>query len=229
MAFGQARKPCRRWLRVTAAVLALLIVVFPVMLTLLFSVIAPPVTPLMVIRLFEGNGLEKQWCSLERISPYAAQAVVASEDNRFCRHGGFDLSAIKQVLEEYGTNKRLRGASTISMQVAKNVFLWPARSPVRKLLEAYLTLFIEALWSKQRIMEIYLNVAEWGRGIYGIEAAAQHHFGKSAISLTRREASLLAVMLPNPRQWSPQSTFVQHRAGIIRARMRQIGPLFDCL
>jgi monofunctional biosynthetic peptidoglycan transglycosylase len=204
-------------------------VVFPVVLTLLFSVIAPPITPLMVIRLFEGNGLDKRWRSLERISPVAAQAVIASEDNQFCRHGGFDLHAIKQVLEDYGANGRLRGASTISMQVAKNVFLWPARSLLRKLLEAYLTLLIEALWSKQRILEVYLNVAEWGRGIYGIEAAAQYHFGKTALSLTQREASLLAVMLPNPQQWSPHSTFVKRRAGIIRRRMRQIEPLYDCL
>nr|MBS0021603.1 monofunctional biosynthetic peptidoglycan transglycosylase [Gammaproteobacteria bacterium] len=228
-ALGRGRTPRRRWLRAAAVALLLLVVVFPVMLTLLFSVIAPPVTPLMVIRLFEGDGLEKRWRSLERISPHAAQAVIAAEDNLFCRHAGFDLSAIRQVLDEYGTSKRLRGASTISMQVAKNVFLWPARSPVRKALEAYLTLLIEALWSKHRIMEVYLNVAEWGRGIYGIEAAAQHHFGKSAISLTRGDASLLAVILPNPRQWSPQSTFVQRRARIIRGRMGQIEPLFDCL
>jgi monofunctional biosynthetic peptidoglycan transglycosylase len=219
----------RRRLRAVVAVLALLIVAFPVMLTLLYSVIAPPVTPLMVIRLFEGNGIEKRWRSLDRISPHAAQAVIASEDNRFCRHHGFDLLAVKQVLDEYAAGKRLRGASTISMQVAKNVFLWPARSRVRKVLEAYLTLLVEALWTKQRIMEVYLNVAELGRGIYGFEAAAQHHFGKSANSLSRREASLLAVVLPNPRQWSLQSAFAQHRAGVIRRRMRQIEPLFDCL
>jgi monofunctional biosynthetic peptidoglycan transglycosylase len=223
------RKPRRRLLRAVAAVLVLLLVVFPVILILLFKMIAPPLTPLMVIRLFEGNGLEMRWRALKRISPYAAQAVIASEDNRFCRHGGFDLRAIKQVLDEYGTSKRLRGASTISMQVAKNVFLWPDRSLVRKVLEAYLTLLIEVLWDKQRIMEVYLNVAEWGHGIYGIEAAARYHFGKSAISLSRREASLLAVILPNPQQWSLQSAFVQRRADIIGRRMRQIQALFDCL
>ena len=226
---GRVRKLRRRWLRAAGAVLVLLILIFPVTVTLLFSVVPPPVTPLMVIRLFEGNGLEKRWRSLQRISPYAVQAVIASEDNRFCRHRGFDLSAIRQVLQDYEAGKQPRGASTISMQVAKNVFLWPARSPIRKALEAYLTLLIEGLWSKQRIIEVYLNVAEWGHGIYGIEAAAQRHFGKSATSLSRREASLLAVVLPNPRQWSPQSAFVQRRAGIIRRRMHQIEPLFDCL
>lgn len=219
----------RRWLRVATVVLVLLMVVLPVVLILLFSVVAPPITPLMVIRLSEGNGLEKRWRSLEQISPYAAHAVIASEDNRFCRHGGFDLHAIKQVLEEYASGERPRGASTISMQVAKNVFLWPARSPVRKGLEAYLTVLIELLWSKQRIMEVYLNVAEWGRGIYGIEAAAQHHFSKSAISLSRQEAALLSVLLPNPRQWSARSDFVQRRAAIIRHRMGQIRPLLHCL
>ena len=231
IAFARPRARRRRWfwLRALVLMLTLVMVVFPVLLTLLFSVVPPPITPLMVIRLLSGSGLDKRWRSLEEISPAAAQAVVASEDNRFCQHAGFDIRAIRQVLADYAAGEALRGASTISMQVAKNVFLWPARSALRKVLEAYLTLLIEGLWSKRRIIEVYLNVAEWGRGIYGIEAAAQHHFGKPASALNRREASLLAVVLPNPRQWSVKSAFVQHRAGIIVRRMRQIEPLLDCL
>lgn len=218
-----------RWLTRLLGVLAVFTVGLPVTVTLLYRVIPPPITPLMVIRLFEGNGLDKRWTPLERVSSAAAQAVIAAEDNRFCQHSGIDWQAIKQALDAHWSGDRLRGASTISMQVAKNIFLWPKRSLLRKALEIYLTLLIEAFWSKRRILEVYLNVAEWGPGVYGVEAAARRYFNKPAAKLTGREAALLAVLLPNPQQWSPRSAFVRHRAQVIRARIGQIQSLYDCL
>ncbi len=203
----------------------------PPALILVYRVIPPPLTPLMVIRLFEGEGLRKDWTGLAHIAPSLAQAVIAAEDNRFCEHSGFDWQAIQDAYQEYRDGERLRGASTISMQTAKNLLLWPGRSFARKGLEAWLTLQLELLWPKRRIMEVYLNIAEWGPGIYGAEAAAQTFFGKPAADLTRRESALLAAVLPNPRRWSPAqpTPYIQRRAGTIAARIGQLGPLLDCV
>ena len=160
-----------------------------------------------------------------------SRAVVAAEDNRFCEHFGFDLQAIETAIEDYMEGERLRGASTISMQTAKNLFLWPGRSLLRKGLEAYLTAMIEVLWSKRRIIEVYLNVAEWSGGVYGIESAAQRSFGKSAKQLTRWEASLLASVLPNPRARSAvrPDAALRAKARKVSQRIGQLGPLLDCL
>ena len=178
-----------------------------------YRFINPPVTPLMVIRLFEqASGgqtvkMKKSWVPLSDISPNLQLAVVASEDNRFTEHAGFDLEAIEKARDynERKQGKRVRGASTISQQTAKNVFLWPQRSWVRKGLEVYFTALIELVWGKKRIMEVYLNVFETGKGIYGAEAAARVYFQKAASKLTRGESALIAAILPNPQKWNPAS------------------------
>jgi monofunctional biosynthetic peptidoglycan transglycosylase len=220
-----------RRLRRLLLIAAALCILLPALIVLAFSLVPPPGTPLMLIRLAEGESLRKEWRPLGEISPYLPHAVVAAEDNLFCRHYGFDLNALGEVLAEASAGERTRGASTISMQLAKNLFLWPGRSYVRKGLEAYLTLHVEFLLSKRRIMELYLNVAEWGPGLYGAEAAARHHFGKSAKALTPRQAALLAVSLPNPREWAAGKPdgYLAGRATTITRRVGQLGPLLDCV
>ena len=181
----------------------LVAVLLPAALLLVFRFVPVPLTPLMVIRLIEGEELHKDWVPLAQIAPALRQAVVAAEDNLFCEHGGFDWTALREVLDELRAGGRPRGASTITMQTAKNLFLWPDRSLLRKGLEAWLTPQIELIWNKPRILEVYLNIVEMGPGIYGAQAAA------AAISASRRrisgasKPSLLAAVLPNPRAWSP--------------------------
>lgn len=207
------------WLRRGLIVLFLLTLV-PV---LLYRVAPPPITPLMVIRyVADGSPIRKTWVPLTRISPALVRAVVASEDEKFCVHHGFDWIQMREAWHQFIVgHRRPRGASTISMQTAKNVFLWPGRNLLRKAIEAYFTVLIETVWGKPRIMEIYLNVIEWGRGIYGAEAASRAYFGHPAASLSPREAALLAAVLPNPRRLSATapSDYVEGRAAIIRARM----------
>lgn len=183
--------------------------------------VPPPVTFLMVTRLIEGEGLDYRWRSLDRISPRLVQAVIASEDSTFCAHHGFDMKAIEKALKANERGGRVRGGSTISQQTAKNVFLWPGRDWIRKGLEAGYTVAIETVWGKRRIMEVYLNVAEWAPGVYGAEAAAQHWFGKSADDLTAREAARLAAILPSPRRYNAASPgpYVRRRTSRIQAAM----------
>jgi monofunctional biosynthetic peptidoglycan transglycosylase len=185
----------------------------------------------MVWRLAQGEGLTKAWRPLDAISPHLPRAVIAAEDNRFCGHGGFDWPELRGQLDRVLAGKPARGASTITMQVAKNLLLWPERDPIRKLLEAWLTPQIELFWGKRRIIEVYLNVAETGPGLYGAEAAAQRYFGKPASDLTRREAALIAAVLPNPRAWSPRqpTAYIARRARTIERRVQQLGPLLDCV
>jgi monofunctional biosynthetic peptidoglycan transglycosylase len=183
-------------------------------------------TPLMFIRLHEKKAKEikHEWVSLDRISQPVIQAVVASEDNRFMEHHGFDHEQIKKAIDDAQNGRRLRGASTISQQTAKNVFLWQGKNLFRKGLEAYFTLLTEWIWGKERIMEVYLNSIEMGRGIYGVEAAAQVYFAKHAGQLTRNEAALLAAILPNPLARSPvkPSPYIQKRQADILSLMRKI-------
>lgn len=200
---------------------------------LLYRLVPPPGTPLMLIRWAEeGADAERQWVPLSAISPHLVRAVIAAEDARFCAHHGFDWEAIQEAMEENEDGGPLRGGSTISMQTAKNAFLWPGRTWVRKGVEAGFTLLIETLWPKRRIAEIYLNIVEWGDGLYGAEAAARRHFGKPAAALTRREAALLAVVLPNPRRWNPArpTAYIQGRAATIERRMAVVerDGLDDC-
>jgi len=183
--------------------------------------VPPPVTFLMVTRALEGEGLSYRWRSLDDISPRLVEAVIASEDARFCSHRGFDMEAIEKALKANERGGRIRGGSTISQQTAKNVFLWPGRDWIRKGLEAGYTVLTETLWGKRRVMEVYLNVAEWAPGVYGAEAAARHWFGKSAADLTPREAARLAAVLPSPRRYDAASPgpYVRRRAGRIQAAM----------
>jgi monofunctional biosynthetic peptidoglycan transglycosylase len=191
-------------------------------LVALYREVPPPATPLMLIRSAEGQGLTKSWLPLNAISPHLIRAVLASEDQKFCEHHGFDWEAIREAWRRYRQGRgKLHGASTVSMQTAKNVFLWPGRDWVRKTLEAYFTALIELLWSKEHIVEMYLNVVEWGPGIYGAEAAAQFHFHKSARVLTTDEATRLAAILPDPLKWSASrpDRLVADRAAFIREQM----------
>jgi monofunctional biosynthetic peptidoglycan transglycosylase len=209
-----------RFLRVVVwVVVAALLLPLPFIAAYRF--LPPPWTPLMLIRTGEGEPLRQHWVALDRISPSLVRAVVASEDEKFCRHQGFDWDALREAWHGYETGRSTRGGSTITMQTAKNLFLWPGRSFVRKGIEAYLTVLIEASWPKQRIMETYLNVIEWGHGIYGAEMAAKVYFNKSATALSNREAALLAAVLPNPRRLSVASptAYVEGRASTILGRM----------
>ncbi len=215
----------------TALISALLVlVVLPAAALLVFRFVPPPVTPLMLVRLVQGEGLEREWVALDSLPAHVPAAVLAAEDNTYCRHGGIDWQAVRHAVVEYRAGGRLRGASTISMQTARNLFLWPGRDWLRKGLEAWLTLLLEGLWSKHRILEVYLNIAEWGPGVYGIGAAARHHLGRPVTAVTAAEAARLAVILPNPRERSaaqPSPRLARH-ARTIAARIGQIGPLLDC-
>jgi monofunctional biosynthetic peptidoglycan transglycosylase len=210
-----------RWALRFLAVAVALLLGLPGGGILLYGLVPPPVTPLMVQRLFEGEGLQRQWASRQAIAPDLFRAVIAAEDARFCEHYGFDAVELDKALRDWRRGRRIRGASTITMQTAKNLFLWPGRNLVRKGAEAYLTPWLELGWSKARILELYVNVAEWGPGIYGAEAAARAYFGKSAVALSAGEAALLAAVLPNPREWTPAkpSAYVRERARTIRMRM----------
>ncbi len=192
----------------------LIVISVPVGLAVAYRYVPPPLTPLMVIRLFQGEGINKDWVPLNSMSPHVTRSVMALEDTAFCGHSGFDWGEVASAVEDRLKGEPLRGASTISMQTAKNLFLWPDRHVTRKVLEAPLTVLIETLWDKRRILEVYLNVIEWGPGIYGVEAASQTYFGKSASRLGRREAALLAAVLPNPRRWSAArpTDYIEKRA-----------------
>jgi monofunctional glycosyltransferase len=185
----------------------------------------PPTSAFMIWQRLAGVRINYRWVPLERISPYAALAVVASEDQNFFNHHGFDFDAIADAIKENRSRKRPRGASTISQQVVKNLFLWPGRDYFRKGLEAYLTLLMELLWPKQRILEVYLNIAEMGRGIYGVEVASRRFFGKPAARLTMHEAATLAAVLPNPKQMSAArpSDYVRNRTWQIIEQMHALG------
>lgn len=197
-------------------------------LVILFKFIPVPVTPLMFIRSFEqissGEKLvwKHDWVSIDEMSIHIQKAVIASEDGKFTSHNGFDVKAIEKAYENNQKGKRIKGGSTITQQTAKNVFLWPGRSYLRKGLEAYFTVLIEIVWGKERIMEVYLNSIEMGNGIYGIEAASQHWFKKSAKNLTKKEAAAIAAILPNPRKFKAtnSSRYIERRKNNIHGQMR---------
>jgi monofunctional glycosyltransferase len=185
-------------------ILALVLVfgfIGPILVTAVYRFVAPPITYLMVERLFQGRGFDRHWRPIKEISPALVRAAIAAEDAKFCDHHGFDFDAMQKAAAYNEKSKRMRGGSTISQQTAKNVFLWPDRSYVRKGLEAYFTVLIEALWGKRRIMEVYLNSIEWGPGVYGAEAAARKNFGIGAGQLSPAQAARLAAILPSPLKW----------------------------
>jgi monofunctional glycosyltransferase len=224
-----------RWQKVVIG-LGLFSVGWPLVMTLVYALVPPPITNLMVFRLLAGNGLSKDWVSLDEMSPHLATAVITSEDARFCTHVGVDWIEFQDVLDEVFDDDEgpIRGASTISMQTAKNLFLWEGRGPLgalRKGLEMPLALWMDGVWTKRRMIEIYLNVVEWAPGVYGAEAAAQLHFRKPASKLSRREAALLAAVLPNPikRKAGKPSRRVNRIADRIQIRARTMGPYLTCL
>jgi monofunctional glycosyltransferase len=182
-------------------------------LILLFSFVPPPINIYQAQEAWRLGGITKDWTGWDDIAPVMARAVVAAEDANFCNHWGFDMAAIKEAISE-GSN---RGASTISQQVVKNVFLWHGRSYLRKALEAMMTPIVEFVWSKQRILEVYLNVAEFGTGIFGVQAAARHYFDVDAADLSATQAARLAAVLPDPQERNPNgnSRFMQRRSAAI--------------
>lgn len=201
-----------------------------VVLSVLYLVV-PPISTLMIGDWIRGRAVQRIYVPLEQISTQLPLAVLTSEDSRFCDHSGVDWGALNDVIDAAGDDGPRRGASTIPMQTAKNLFLLPSRSYLRKGMELPLALYLDALWSKRRMMEIYLNIAEWGEGIYGAEAAARYYFKKPARNLTRREATLLAAALPNPTRRNPASPGRGHQALADRlsTRMNIEGPVDSCL
>ncbi|HNX44526.1 MAG TPA: monofunctional biosynthetic peptidoglycan transglycosylase [Bacteroidales bacterium] len=201
-----------------------------IVVALLFRFINPPATPLMMIRvveqLAEGESprMQYNWIPLEKMPKNLPLAVIASEDNKFMTHHGIDLKAIQKAQKLNKRGRKLRGASTISQQTAKNVFLWPARNWVRKGLEVYFTGLIELTWGKERIMEVYLNVIEMGDGIYGAEMAAEQYFHKPAEKLTRSECAAIAAVLPGPRKWRPDrpTPYIQRKISAISSMMYKV-------
>ena len=202
--------------------------VITVLWVLLYKYVPVYYTPLMAIRYFEAEDdfeTKHQWVPLSEISPELQLAVICAEDQKFVKHNGFDVKSIEKAYESNKNSKKLRGASSISQQTAKNVFLWPDRSWVRKGLETYFTFLIELLWDKERIMEVYLNSIEMGDGVYGAEAASNYWFNKSAKNLQKYEAASIAAILPNPRNYkaNPASSYIQKRKEWIVRQMRFYG------
>ena len=207
----------RAWTIIWRALLLLVVVL------LLLRFVPPPTTAFM---LQSPYPVTQDWISIDKLPSYMPLAVVASEDQRFPNHYGVDFAAISKALSQYDDGDSLRGASTITQQTAKNLFLWSGRSFVRKGLEAGFAVSLETLWGKKRILEVYLNIAEFGQGIYGVEAASQHYFGRSASKLTMNQAARLAIMLPSPRTRSPNDLtfYLRQRVIWVERQMQQLGP-----
>lgn len=207
--------------------LVLILLIAQLVYIVLLKWVDPPITITQFTNWMEGNGLKRDYISYKEMSPNIKLAVMASEDQLFPDHNGFDVESIKKAWSEKSKKrKRVRGASTISQQVAKNVFLWQGRSWVRKGLEVYFTFMIELIWGKERILEVYLNVAEMGKGIFGVEAASRNYFKKPAKKLTRAEAAMIAACLPNPKKFrvQPPSNYISRRYPQIMVQMNNIEP-----
>jgi monofunctional glycosyltransferase len=212
------------WLRRIILVIAGVTIVLPVSAILFFRFVPPLMTPLMLATAISDGGYVEHWVPLTAISPNLVRAVIASEDARFCSHHGFDWDSIDRAIAHNEDGLALRGASTISQQTVKNLFLSPARTWTRKGIEAYLTVLIETLWPKRRILEVYLNIAEWGPQIFGAEAAARADFRKPAAKLSALEAARLATVLPNPKAYraARPGPYVARQSQVIAARMAQV-------
>lgn len=203
----------------------------PYLFILIYRFADPPISALMLRHALLGYEIQYDWADFDKISPNLARAAVISEDSRLCVHWGVDWTAVGQVLDDLEDGEKPRGASTIPMQTAKNLFLWPEQTYFRKLLEVPLAYFMNLVWPKQRIVEVYLNIAEWGPGIYGAEAAARHHFGRSAASLSEAQAALLIAALPNPHRRiagrpGPQTQRIANR---LRGRIKREGADASCI
>ncbi len=220
----------RRLVKGTVLALALFLLA-PVPVILLLAVVQPPTTSVMLqtsaARLLHGDRPAiPRHVTVDRVglSPYLRRAVLASEDDRFYLHHGIDFVEMQKAIDRKNAGGKLRGASTLTQQVAKNLFLWNGRSFIRKGLEVYIALWLELLLSKERILDLYLNLAEWGDGVFGAESAARAHFNKSAASLTRDEAARLAAILPSPRRWPVNGSVASRRAAVILGRMQYAAP-----
>lgn len=216
--------------RIVLAILGLLLLPYALIALYLIDFIRP-VSTLMLRDLVLLRGYDRQWVEFDKIAPVLVQSVMMSEDGQFCIHDGVDWGQMRGVVEDALDGESTRGASTIPMQTVKNLFLWNGRSFVRKAMELPLAIVADFVWSKRRMMEIYLNVAEWGDGIYGIEAAARHHFGVSAAKLSRRQAALLAVSLPNPKERNAgkPGRGLKRLASLIERRASRSGGYITCL
>lgn len=200
------------------------LILFSLVWVAAYRIIDPPITFLMARDRLNGVEVKQDWVSLSEMSRHIPRAVIGAEDSGFCQHRGFDVEAIEKAMERNKKGKKLRGGSTISQQTAKNAFLWPGRTWVRKGLEAWFTVLIEYVWGKPRIMEVYLNIAEFGRGVFGVEAASRHYFNKSARKLTRIEAARLAAILPQPikRDAASPGRYTKRYANRIAGRTRVV-------
>jgi monofunctional glycosyltransferase len=228
---GRRRGRLRRWF-LRAVALVFVVGALPLVLTLIYKAQAVhPVSTLMLKDAVTLQGYERRWTPLDEFGPRLVHSVMMSEDGQFCAHRGVDLAEFAVLFEEFMAGEATRGGSTITMQTAKNLYLWHGRSYVRKAIELPLAIYIDGVMSKRRIMEIYLNIAEWGPNIYGAEAAAQHHFGRSTRDLSARQAALLAVTLPNPRQRTPAtpSASLNRLAAVIERRANNAGAYIGCL
>jgi len=214
-----------RWLKRVLLAIFILLVPAPILLLLIFRAVPVPGTPQMLLSLVTGQGAHYSWADMDEIAPSLARAVIASEDQKFCSHRGFDWGSIDSAMRAYQGGGRLRGASTISQQTARSLFLLPVHSWIRKGLEAWLTVLEEALWPKRRILTMYLNIVDWGHGNFGAEAAARAYFHRSAAALSPRQAARLAAVLPDPTEWraarpgpyvAARSTFILRQAGVVR-------------
>lgn len=228
-----AAAPSRRarWLR-NALLAVCILAAIPAVLCLLYA-IEPvrPVSTLMIGRWLTGQPVDRRWVEIETVAPALVHSIIMSEDGQFCAHRGIDLAELNSVIDDALDGEKVRGASTITMQTAKNLFLWNGRFFVRKAAEIPLAIYLDAVLSKRRIMEIYLNVAEWDDGVFGIEAASQHHFGRSAANLSARQAALLAATLPSPKLRNPArpGPGMSKLAGVIERRAQKAGGYTGCV
>ena len=225
---GRRRSRVQRAFR-SAAFALLVLAALPFVLIPLYAAANPPVSAVMLWKLLGGAGIDKSWADIDAISPHLVRSVLSSEDARFCSHSGIDWVELEKALDD--EDGRFRGASTITMQTVKNLFLWTGRDWVRKGIEAPLALYADAILPKRRILEIYLNIAEWGAGIYGAEAAAKHYFGVSAAKLSPSQAARLAAILPAPeaRDVANPGPGTRRIARRIAARAAQSGPYVSCV
>lgn len=223
---GRVQRVVRRLVK-----LVVLLLLVPVVLLPVYRFVDPPITTVMLWNRVGGASIVRQWADIEAISPNLVRAVLVAEDGRFCSHGGIDLKEVEAVLEDLGDGTSPRGASTITMQMVKNLFLWPQRSYLRKVLEVPLAVYADLILPKRRIMEIYLNIVEWDRGVYGAEAAARHYFNVSAADLGRGPSAQLAVTLPAPASRNPARPDSQMRrlAAIVARRADRSGDYVTCV
>jgi monofunctional biosynthetic peptidoglycan transglycosylase len=226
---GRSRPLWRRALRLIVRFVGVLVLI-PLVLVPVYTVV-PPVSLHMILTRLTAGPIERTWVPFDEIAPVLVQSVMMSEDGQFCSHGGVDWQALDTVIDERMDGERSRGASTIAMQTVRNLFLWQNRSFIRKGLEIPLALYADTIWSKRRQMEIYLNIAQWGPNVFGVEAAAQHYFNRPASGLSADQAALLAVALPNPITRDPAHPSARLRAlaRIIDGRARQSGAYIVCL